>query len=256
MAIGATVVVLLLLWLVTVGLAGATVVKIEPSTQNVLAGEGFSVDVTIEDVTDMAADGAILHFDSGAMQAANITAGVINSFPVETIDNEAGAVTFGYAKATGSFSGSGALATIDFTADASAEGVYNLNLTDVELIEPDISAIPIAVSNGTVTVVGGPTPTPTPSPSPTAPPAGGGGGGGRATPTSTPLPTSSPEITLTPIPTQRVTPTVSLPVTPSPTPSPSPSSTPTPKGPGFEAVFAIAGLLAVAYLTLRSKKKR
>jgi len=254
MAIGATVTVLLLLWLVTLGLAGATVVKIEPATQNVLAGEGFSVNVTIEDVTDMAADGAILHFDPGAMQATNITAGVINSFPVETIDNEAGAVTFAYAKATGSFSGSGALATIEFTADASAEGVFDLDLTDVELIEPDLSAIPIAVSNGTVTIVGGPTPTP--SPSPTELPAGGGGGGRRAAPTSTPSPTPSPEITLTPIPMQGVTPTVSLPATSSPTPSPSPSSTPAPEGPGFEAVFAIAGLLAVAYLTLRSKKKR
>jgi len=30
--------------------------------------------------------------------------------------------------------------------------------------------------------------------------------------------------------------------------------TPTPEEPGFEAVFAIAGLLAVAYLVLRIKK--
>jgi PGF-CTERM protein len=33
-----------------------------------------------------------------------------------------------------------------------------------------------------------------------------------------------------------------------------PKSTPTPKTPGFEAVFAIAGLLAVAYLVLRRRK--
>ena len=31
--------------------------------------------------------------------------------------------------------------------------------------------------------------------------------------------------------------------------------TPTPTEPGFEAVFAIAGLLAVAYLVLRKKRK-
>lgn len=46
--------------------------------------------------------------------------------------------------------------------------------------------------------------------------------------------------------------------TPSPSPSPAPTPTPTPKSwwkiPGFEAVFAIAGLLAVAYLVLRRKK--
>jgi len=36
-------------------------------------------------------------------------------------------------------------------------------------------------------------------------------------------------------------------------PLPTPQPTPTPKPPGFEAVFAIAGLLAVAYLVLRRK---
>jgi len=43
------------------------------------------------------------------------------------------------------------------------------------------------------------------------------------------------------------------PVTPTPSPSPSPSPSPTPEEgvPGFGAVFAIAGLLAVAYLLRR-----
>lgn len=40
---------------------------------------------------------------------------------------------------------------------------------------------------------------------------------------------------------------------PTPTPTPTPTSTPEESVPGFEAVFAIAGLLAVAYL-LRGKK--
>nr|CBH37923.1 hypothetical secreted protein [uncultured archaeon] len=47
------------------------------------------------------------------------------------------------------------------------------------------------------------------------------------------------EITATPVP------------TPKPTPAPTPE--PTPKPPGFEAIFAIAGLLAVAYLVHRRK---
>jgi len=34
-----------------------------------------------------------------------------------------------------------------------------------------------------------------------------------------------------------------------------PTPTPTPKPPGYEAVFGIAGLLAVAYLVLRRKRK-
>jgi len=52
------------------------------------------------------------------------------------------------------------------------------------------------------------------------------------------------KVVVTPTPTP--TPTVPPPVTPTPTPKP-----PTP---GFEAVFAIAGLLAVAYLVLRKRK--
>ena len=195
-AIGATVMVLLLLWLVTPGFAGATVVKIEPSTQNVLAGEGFSVDVTIEDITDMAANGAILHFEHSSMQATGITAGVISTFPVTTIDNTAGTVTFAYALQTGSYTGSGVLATIEFTAAASAEGTFELDLTDVELYDPNLNLIPTGVSNGTVTITSKPTPTPTSTPT-----TGGNGGARRdALPRKTPTPTPTPTITPVPIP--------------------------------------------------------
>ena len=156
-AIGATVAVLLLLWLVTPGFAGATVVKIEPPTQGVSAGEGFSVDVTIEDITDMAANGAILHFDHNAMQATSIIEGDFlkrrgTTLPVEIIDNTAGTVTFAYALSTGSVGGSGPLATIEFTAAASAEGTFDLDLTDLELYDSNLNLIPKDVINGTVTV--------------------------------------------------------------------------------------------------------
>ena len=56
-------------------------------------------------------------------------------------------------------------------------------------------------------------------------------------PVATPTPTETP----TPTPTE----------TPTPTPTETPTPTPTPKQPGFEAIFAIAGLLAVAYLLRR-----
>jgi len=63
------------------------------------------------------------------------------------------------------------------------------------------------------------------------------------------IPTPTPPPT-TPVPTP--TPTIAPPPTPTPTPAPTP--TPTPGAPGFEAVFAIAGLLAIAYLVLRRRK--
>ena len=147
--------VLLLFWLVTTSIAGATSVNVTPAYQEVVQGADFQVNVTVDDVTNMAADGAILHFDPCAMQATNITAGVIDTFPVEIIDNVAGTVTFGYALMTGSFTGGpGTLATIDFTADATAEGLFELNLTDVELLRQNLSEIPTEVFNGTVNIIG------------------------------------------------------------------------------------------------------
>lgn len=69
------------------------------------------------------------------------------------------------------------------------------------------------------------------------------------TPTPSPTPTIAPTPTITPTP----TPTPSPSPSPSPTPTVAPTPTPTPEEdvPGFEAVFAIAGLLAVAYLLRR-----
>ena len=59
----------------------------------------------------------------------------------------------------------------------------------------------------------------------------------------------------TPTPTPILTPTPPLPGTPmpSPTPTPTPSPSPSPT-PGFEAIFAVAGLLAIAYLVLWRRK--
>jgi hypothetical protein len=64
----------------------------------------------------------------------------------------------------------------------------------------------------------------------------------------------------TPTPTLSLPPTVKPTLTPTPTPVATPAATPvtatpTPEEPGFEAMFAIAGLLAVAYLVLKNKRK-
>jgi PGF-CTERM protein len=64
-----------------------------------------------------------------------------------------------------------------------------------------------------------------------------------------PTPTPTPTEMATPTPTEEVPP-------PTATPTPTETATPTPteEVPGFGALFAIAGLLAVAYLVLRIKK--
>ena len=74
---------------------------------------------------------------------------------------------------------------------------------------------------------------------------------GEQTPTLTPTaaPTATPA--LTPVVTPAPTPTVTASPTPIVTPTLAPTPTPEEGVPGFEAVFAIAGLLAVAYLLRR-----
>ena len=109
-----------------------------------------------------------------------------------------------------------------------------------------------------------PTPTPSPSPSPTPTPTETSTSSDTSTPSPSPSPSPStspsPTPTATAMPTTTLAPTATPAVTsptPAPaTPSPSPSPTPSQRWiPGFEAVFAIAGLLAVAYLALRKRRK-
>jgi hypothetical protein len=107
----------------------------------------------------------------------------------------------------------------------------------------------------------GPKPTPTPTPT-EAPPSGGNGGGGNGgvitptptatsgvTPSASPgaTPTGSPGITVPPV-SPTGTPTTA-------TSSPTSSPTSQPLIPGFEAVFAVAGLLAVAQLVIRRARR-
>ncbi|AGK61835.1 hypothetical protein Asulf_01869 [Archaeoglobus sulfaticallidus PM70-1] len=117
--------------------------------------------------------------------------------------------------------------------------------------------IKVALSNLSVFALGGAKPAPAP-----APVVGRIGAGGGYVVTPAPTPTKPP---VTPTPTKPpVTPTPTKPpVTPTPTkppvtPTPTkPPVTPTPKPwwsiPGFKIVYAIAGLLAVAYLLRRRK---
>ena len=64
----------------------------------------------------------------------------------------------------------------------------------------------------------------------------------------TAVPTAVPTVAPTAAPTAVPT------AAPTAAPTATPTATPTPKEPGFEAVFAIAGMLAIAYLVLRRRK--
>ncbi len=71
----------------------------------------------------------------------------------------------------------------------------------------------------------------------------------------TPTPTLAPGVTPTPEAEIEVTPTPKPTATPTTKrkPTPTPKSTPKPAVPGFEAIFAIAGMVGIAYMQLRRK---
>ena len=168
----------------------------------------------------------------------------------------------------------GVAMSIKVTADANGDFELDISTEGVPVGEFLITA---GGKEKTVEVVlTEPTPTPTPTPSPTPTPTSNGGdesGDGDGTPDTTPTPSPSPSSSPTPTSTSTptttfaptatpaaasptVTPASPAPVTPSPSPTPSPSASPSQRWiPGFEAVFAIAGLLAVAYLVLRRKRE-
>ncbi|CAD6491513.1 MAG: Cohesin domain protein [Candidatus Argoarchaeum ethanivorans] len=157
----ATLALLFLLALSAATAAGAATVKVDPATQSVTPGDEFSVSVIIEGVTDMGMDQAVLNFDPSVMQVSGIIEGEFlksggTTVPIEIRDNTTGRVTFAYALTTGSVSGSGTLATINFdTSPSAAEGVYNLKLTEVALANSIGDPIVVdEVSKGTVTVGG------------------------------------------------------------------------------------------------------
>jgi len=148
--------------------------------------------------------------------------------------------------------------TNESVKEASCTSTAEVGIWNVSAIASNENGTAIHTWIWNVTTALQPTPTPTPTTTPTPRRASGGGGGGgyviylTPTPTpKTPIPALTPEIAYTPTPT----------LTPTPTPIPVATKTPTPlitatpeelrRIPGFEVVFAIAGLLAVAYLLRR-----
>lgn len=261
--------VLVSLWLVMtstlVGTSAAVVVKVDPPTQAVTAGDVWSVNVIVENVTKLGADQATLHFDPQAMSVSQVTegdflksAGTTLGAGLEVIDNVNGQVTFFYSltEQGSGITGSGTLATIGFDTDPSANSgdVFDLSLTNVLLVNGTGSFIPVdTIFNGTC-AINGPEPTPTT-------PSGGGKGGISESEVQPQSITSEPEpepiISPTPKPTVAVTPSPSS--TEALTPIPSEEAEPeSGKVSGFTATVASAAIAvtAVTYLALKRKRER
>jgi len=166
---------------------GATVC-VQPPELMVPPGTEFSVDVVVDEVSNLGAYEFTLVFDPNIVALMGISNGSFlgsTGRTVNCLDPTLGVgsvrlVCTTLGPAPGGPNGSGVLATVRLLA--LAEGSSPLHLQDVTLADIGGTSIPSTVQDGAVTVSSGPTPTPAPTSTPTS--------------TSTPGPSPTPGGTL------------------------------------------------------------
>lgn len=211
--------------LVQVAAAATTVtVTLDPLDSEVTVGATTTVDILIENVTDLYSADVYLTFDETLLEVVDadpstedvveIQPGIFPGEVVENIvyqDQDDGEIYFYQTTGDGPVSDSGVLASITFRGKK--VGTSSLHFEEVYL--DDGGQDDADTRNGSVTVTSEESPTPTPGPSPTP------------TSTSTPGPSPTPTSTSTPGP----SPTPTSPSSSLVTPTPGPTSTPTPRPP-------------------------
>ena len=203
-------------------------------------------------------------FNSSVVHVTKVATGSSSkALPVVASNIQSGWVKIVSVDGSAAYNGTVTLAVLTLEAVGYSPDSGPLDLTVETLTDwYDYSQIPHTVSNGTFTILGGPEPTPTATPTSQSSGSSSSGASSTVTPTPTPVSSSTPTITQTPAsatvsatPSPHVTSTPTVSATPSPhvTSTPTITQTPSPTSatPGFEAVSAIAGLLAIAYLVLR-----
>jgi hypothetical protein len=145
----------------------ATAVTVEPPGQSVGTGATFTVGIYVVPDTAIAGMQFSLSFDPSLVTANGVTEGNLLSqggastfFMPGTINNVAGTITNVAGVITtpgGSVSQSGTFATISFTAKTAA-GTSALDLSNVIVANPQAQAVPITVSDGSVTITTPPVP--------------------------------------------------------------------------------------------------
>jgi hypothetical protein len=155
-------------------------VCVKPASLNVSAGDGFSVDIVADDVSNLGGYALTLTFDPTVIAYNSVTNGPflgssgrpVNCFSPTVLP---GSVTY-RCLTTGATppgpSGAGILATVSFTALAEGTTTLSLSLHGTMLADIVGTQIPSTPHAGTITVFPGevptPTTTPTTGPTPTA----------------------------------------------------------------------------------------
>lgn len=177
---------LLILALANPAYALAATLSLSPSSGTFNRGCQVKVDIKL-DTGGKQTDGtdAIILYDQGKLTATNITSGTIYSdYPGNNIDDATGKINIsGLASVSSAFTGTGTLATIDFTVkDSAATGATIVSFdyktggstTDSNVVERGtVVDILSSVTNGNYTIGTGPCSGATPTPAPK----GGGGQG-------------------------------------------------------------------------------
>jgi hypothetical protein len=145
------------------------ILSIEPSASTVAAGDSFSVDISITNVTDLFAYQFDIGFNPALVLATSITEGAFlpgggtTFFIPGAIDNTGGAITSTAGSLIGAISGvngSGILATATF--NALTAGTSPFTLSNISLLDTSFADItPTSIQNGSIDVT---SPTPVPEP--------------------------------------------------------------------------------------------
>jgi hypothetical protein len=136
-----------------------------PTISSVALGATIAVPIQISDVAGLFAYQFDASYDPAVLQLNSITEGTFlpsagsTFFVPGYIDNTSGLASFTADTLLGAIagaSGSGTLASLDFTAEA--PGLSSLNLSNVVLLNTQFSDIPFVTNSGTVSVSSVPTP--------------------------------------------------------------------------------------------------
>ena len=282
LAAGTLLIVIALFIAVTSVVAQPVDVRVTPELEYVEEGATFVATIDVDSVTDLNAAQFDLSFDKSVVKVSEVKEGEINEeeFPIVKwrLNPDKDAVrVIASLKIGESVDGSGYLAEIEFEVKGDEGEKIELTFSNGELVDATAKIVPSHWINATITIgVEGegevdegeegedeedeePTPTPTlePGVTPTPTPEANVTVTPSPTPSLAPGETPAPTPTLAPGETAKPTTKPALPKpTAKPTAPPTGEEKPTPEAeePGFEAVFAIAVILGIAYILLRRKR--
>lgn len=134
-----------------------TLVSVSPSSQNVIGEESFTVEVVVGPATEIAGVQLDLHFDSSLVSVTDVEEGDLLSrggstqFTWQEIG--VGAIRiYNFITGTGSVTTSGTFATIQMLAE-NVGGTSILQLTNVEVGNPQGQAVAVKTEDGEVTII-------------------------------------------------------------------------------------------------------